>query len=347
MTICKNCGHANPAGATQCEACYDQLAATSNCSSCGTAVAADAMFCPQCGTSLRAYPGSGSTLPPTNVVNPSSSSTLPPTNVVNPGSSHPLPPTNVVVPPASSSSTLPPTNVVRPYAEPGGQEIPATDAVNIDRLPPTTDVPEPPSLNYRAEDEQSAVPEHYSPSEQPPDADQDMTIGAPVEFSNVMPTVPPLSYPSPNYEAEDLEPTLPLPQNQEFGLAAAVPTPPPRTQLPQNTQLQITAAHLLHVQTNTRVELPTHLNLIRIGKPNDRIPPDIDVSGFPDSSIVSRVHADIRVEGDSYFLEDAGSANGTYVNNLPLRPGDRYRLRPGDRVCLGKEDKVSFIFQKG
>lgn len=121
-------------------------------------------------------------------------------------------------------------------------------------------------------------------------------------------------------------------------------TAPPAT--PANaTQLQQQSARLLHIQTNTLIELPANLPLVHIGKPNDRIPPDIDVSGFPSSEIVSRVHADIRVEGDIYYIEDVGSSNGTYVNNLPLPLGNRHRLRPGDRIALGKGDKVSFIFQ--
>ncbi|NEP15552.1 MAG: FHA domain-containing protein [Leptolyngbya sp. SIO4C1] len=111
------------------------------------------------------------------------------------------------------------------------------------------------------------------------------------------------------------------------------------------TQLQRSAARLLHVQTDAILELPQQLSLVRIGKPNERIPPDLDISGFPDSEIVSRVHASIRVEGDLYYIEDVGSSNGTYINNLPLPSGNRHRLRPGDRIALGKGDKVSFIFQ--
>lgn len=106
-------------------------------------------------------------------------------------------------------------------------------------------------------------------------------------------------------------------------------------------------AKLLRIHSNTTVELPANLEVIHIGKPNDRIPPDIDVSGFPDSDIVSRIHTDIRVEGDNYYLEDSGSSNGTYVNNQPLPTGDRHCLRAGDRIALGKGDKVSFLFQLG
>ncbi|MGF1459649.1 MAG: FHA domain-containing protein [Leptolyngbyaceae cyanobacterium] len=128
----------------------------------------------------------------------------------------------------------------------------------------------------------------------------------------------------------------------------APPPPLPATSVPPgSTQLQINQAKLLHVQTNTVVELPSQLSILHIGKPNDRIPPTIDVSGFPSSEIVSRVHASIRVEGDIYYLEDVGSSNGTYINNMPLPPGNRHRLRGGDRIALGKGDKVTFIFQSG
>ncbi|MBR8829193.1 MAG: FHA domain-containing protein [Gomphosphaeria aponina SAG 52.96 = DSM 107014] len=113
----------------------------------------------------------------------------------------------------------------------------------------------------------------------------------------------------------------------------------------QATQLQVITAKLLHVQTNKTIDLQQNLSIIHIGKPNEQVPPDIDVSGFPNSDVVSRIHADIRVEGGTYFIEDVGSTNGTYVNHAPLAIGNRHKLRAGDRIALGKEDKVTFIFQ--
>ncbi|MGA7934096.1 MAG: FHA domain-containing protein [Kovacikia sp.] len=124
----------------------------------------------------------------------------------------------------------------------------------------------------------------------------------------------------------------------------SVSSPPPKVTSP-STQLQQAKVQLFHVQTHTPIEIPQSLSVIHIGKPNDRIPPDIDVSGFPDSEIVSRIHADIRIDGDSFYIEDVGSSNGTYINNAPLPMGNRHRLRHGDRVALGKGDKVTFLFQ--
>jgi pSer/pThr/pTyr-binding forkhead associated (FHA) protein len=126
--------------------------------------------------------------------------------------------------------------------------------------------------------------------------------------------------------------------------AAPSPAAPPKPQV-FATQLQQSNARLLNLQTSTIIEIPPGLIVIHIGKPNDQIPPDIDVSGFPNSEVVSRIHADIRVEGDAYYIEDVGSSNGTYINNSPLPMGNRHRLRPGDRISLGKGDKVSFLFQ--
>ncbi|AFY37368.1 FHA domain containing protein [[Leptolyngbya] sp. PCC 7376] len=102
---------------------------------------------------------------------------------------------------------------------------------------------------------------------------------------------------------------------------------------------------LMHVQTNIPIDIPNGRTVVHIGKPNEVVPPDIDVSGFPHSEVVSRVHADLRIENGLYYIEDTGSSNGTYVNHAPLPAGNRHRLRSGDRIALGKGDKVTFLFQ--
>jgi hypothetical protein len=111
-----------------------------------------------------------------------------------------------------------------------------------------------------------------------------------------------------------------------------------------STQLQVQRYQLNHIQSGTIIDLPS-LDVVHIGKPNEQVPPDIDVSGFPCSEVVSRIHADIRVDGDSLYLEDIGSANGTYINHNLLPKGNRHLLRAGDRISLGKGDLVTFLFQ--
>jgi pSer/pThr/pTyr-binding forkhead associated (FHA) protein len=101
---------------------------------------------------------------------------------------------------------------------------------------------------------------------------------------------------------------------------------------------------LIHLQSNTSFELPDQ-DVIRIGKPNDLIVPEVNLSGLPDTDIVSRQHAEIHRSGDSYYLVDNGSVNGTYLNDELLKPKQRYLLRNGDKISLGKENKVAFVLQ--
>lgn len=146
-----------------------------------------------------------------------------------------------------------------------------------------------------------------------------------------------------NAQTEMGVPAVPLPAPTPEPPAAAPPVSPGPS--PSETRLQTSQARLFHVQSNTTIELPIGVSVVHLGKPNDRVPPDIDVSGLADSDIVSRVHANLRLEGDAYYIEDVGSANGTYINSFLLPVGDRHRLRSGDRIALGKGDKVSFLFQ--
>jgi pSer/pThr/pTyr-binding forkhead associated (FHA) protein/ribosomal protein L40E len=196
-------------------------------------------------------------------------------------------------------------------ATPGGSPLPATLSPDFD----SPDIPDLPPIEPLVEPEPLVA--HSSTSAENQESEvPDVTTASSHEAA---PAVPP--------------PTI---------VQSSAQSAPPS---PHKTQLQTQVARLFQVQTNTTIELPGHLTVIHVGKPNDRIPPDVDVSGFPNSEIVSRIHADIRVEGDLYYIEDVGSSNGTYINNVPLPAGNRHRLRPGDRIGLGKGDKVTFLFQ--
>jgi hypothetical protein len=111
------------------------------------------------------------------------------------------------------------------------------------------------------------------------------------------------------------------------------------------TGLQDKIAALVHRQTQTRFELAHDQFVFQIGKPNEERLPEIDVSQFPNATVVSRKHARGQVENQAYFIEDLGSANGTFVNNKPVLVGSRCRLQSGDVISLGKGDLVSFTFE--
>ena len=102
---------------------------------------------------------------------------------------------------------------------------------------------------------------------------------------------------------------------------------------------------LFHTQTLTSFAIPPNYPIVRIGKPNEKVAIDIDVLDLPDADIVSRVHAEIIVEENTYFLIDVGSSNGTYLNDNKLEKHTRYPLKLGDKIDLGNDKKVSFRFQ--
>jgi serine phosphatase RsbU (regulator of sigma subunit) len=54
---------------------------------------------------------------------------------------------------------------------------------------------------------------------------------------------------------------------------------------------------------------------------------------FPEDAGLSRQHFAFETQGDDWTVQDLGSKNGTFVNNLPLKA--KYILKPGDRITAG------------
>jgi serine phosphatase RsbU (regulator of sigma subunit) len=54
---------------------------------------------------------------------------------------------------------------------------------------------------------------------------------------------------------------------------------------------------------------------------------------FPEDAGLSRQHFAFESEGADWTVQDLGSKNGTFVNNIPLK--GRLILRPGDRITAG------------
>ena len=66
-----------------------------------------------------------------------------------------------------------------------------------------------------------------------------------------------------------------------------------------------------------------------------------DSEVFLDDVTVSRAHAVIERRADgSFFVRDAGSLNGTYVNGEQV---DETKLASGDEVQIGKFKLVFFV----
>lgn len=65
--------------------------------------------------------------------------------------------------------------------------------------------------------------------------------------------------------------------------------------------------------------------------------PDVDLDSHDPEAKVSRKHARIILRDDTYFLEDLGSTNGTFINRgRRLIPGTPQRINEGDEIIVGK-----------
>ena len=335
MITCPSCNHQNPEGSLQCENCYTPLPASISCPNCGASVQTDATFCGQCGFNLQAE----NPLPEAAIeekVDETAIGSLPdipledftPPGVVqemsvNRAESDILPETTMTSPIANSWEEEEDKTIGQPKASMNleSTEIDPAASPNLE-LPKELELPD--------LDEASQDPWSIDSNE----LDLDLETAGTGEATEVKP--------------DDLEATSEFTESTAVNkdpIEVAEPEVPVAGNISGMTQLQIATASLLHLQSDTTIEIPTNLDVVHIGKPNNQIPPDIDVAGFPDSEVVSRIHADIRIEGDIYYIEDMGSSNGTYINHTPLLKGNRHRLRVGDRIALGKGDLVTFIFQ--
>src|SRR5205807_8412539 len=76
-------------------------------------------------------------------------------------------------------------------------------------------------------------------------------------------------------------------------------------------------------------------NLVGRTDPLSNIFPEVDLSRFDPNTKVSRRHARIWREGDSFLVEDLGSVNGTVINDIiRLNRGELRPLDSGDRIKL-------------
>ncbi|MBP1756763.1 MAG: hypothetical protein H6Q59_3161 [Firmicutes bacterium] len=59
-----------------------------------------------------------------------------------------------------------------------------------------------------------------------------------------------------------------------------------------------------------------------------------NVDYYIDKSVVSRYHAKLTKENESFYITDLNSTNGTYVNETILRTYEKQEIKPGDKIAL-------------
>lgn len=141
------------------------------------------------------------------------------------------------------------------------------------------------------------------------------------------------------------------------GVPASPPLQPPAPPLgspwgqaqPQwPSQPQVTQARpelkLIHMTLGR--EFPVRGDVSYIGRRGGSVKPnpEIDLTGIPNDSVISRPHA--RIAWDPgygcYIIVDEKSRNGSFINSIMLDPDVPYQLANGDILQLGKDNLVQF-----
>ncbi len=92
------------------------------------------------------------------------------------------------------------------------------------------------------------------------------------------------------------------------------------------------------------LKLSRDVNTIGRRSPADGVYPDVDLTDYDPDSYISRRHAQILKDGTTYYFEDMGSSNGSFINEERMNKGSKRELKDKDIIRLGRTE-VLFSFE--
>lgn len=129
--------------------------------------------------------------------------------------------------------------------------------------------------------------------------------------------------------------TTPLPTDQ----LPRTSTPPRETVTPgEREQRALVSLKVRVLESDRTIQLPATAEVL-LGREDAAhgIFPDLDLA--PDRGLergVSRRHAKVLQRGGEVYVEDVGSANGTFLNGQRLTPYLPYPVKDGDELQVGQ-----------
>lgn len=151
--------------------------------------------------------------------------------------------------------------------------------------------------------------------------------------------------------SQDVIPYVPPKQSGSFvspvevtslGIPPIEPDQPERPRVSGGQDISAGAAHAALTiergdEPGGKFKLVNDESIIGRWDADNGIFPDVDLDAYDADAKVSRRHAKIVRNNGTYFIEDLGSTNGTYVNRgRRLLPGNAQMLNDGDEVIVGK-----------
>ncbi len=63
---------------------------------------------------------------------------------------------------------------------------------------------------------------------------------------------------------------------------------------------------------------------------------------------ISRIHAQIDINEDTFFIRDLGSSNGTFLNGVKLEANKQYAIKDGDKIAFAiafSKNSIEYLFE--
>jgi len=118
----------------------------------------------------------------------------------------------------------------------------------------------------------------------------------------------------------------------------ALPTGWGKTTKQLEGRVVTTGPRLVVMSTGIPLPLPQK-EMVLIGRVDPHVapPPDVDLEPHGGGLAgVSRQHARLLRHAGGWLLEDLHSTNGTFLNSVPVLPGQPVRVRSGDVICCSQ-----------
>lgn len=121
------------------------------------------------------------------------------------------------------------------------------------------------------------------------------------------------------------------------------PRTPPKPLPPSTIRVSLTPPPSLRLMTYPGRQLDRVFEITKpkfiIGRSGAETPVDL---ALDEDRYVSTLHAKIIQKGQTYYLIDCGSLNGTFINDEPCAPQVEMPLRSGMKIMLGKTTVLLF-----
>jgi len=127
---------------------------------------------------------------------------------------------------------------------------------------------------------------------------------------------------------------------QSGSKSSSQPSPPAGEIGPSDAEPELEAKILL---TDKGVTLPVpDRDTVIIGRTHRNTLADVDLGSYGAAQMgISRHHARLTREGNQWHLDDLGSLNGTFVNDVQVKPGKPVPLKNGDVIRCSH---MTFVF---